>query len=139
MASFNKVILVGNLTRDPEIRYLNNGSALCKFAIAVNKWTPKGDKVLFVNIVAWNRGKFTIAETCNKYLRKGMSVLVEGELEMDEYEDRQGISRKSTQINIDKMEMLGKRGDYADKPRADEADGSFDRIEDTQLDDEIPF
>ena len=77
-ASFNKVILVGNLTRDPEIRYVNSGSAVTKFRIAVNpnKRDAKPEDTMYVDIVAWER----LAETCNTYLKKGSPVLVEGRL-----------------------------------------------------------
>jgi single-strand DNA-binding protein len=84
-ASFNKVILVGNLTRDPEIRYINSGSPVTKFRIAVNpnKRDAKPEDTMYVDIVAWER----LAETCNTYLKKGSPVLVEGRLSIRSYDD----------------------------------------------------
>ena len=78
--SYNKIILVGNLTRDPEIRYVQSGSAVTKFALAVNRRTKNGDDTTFVDIVAWDNGNYKLAETCNTYLEKVacLGVLVEG-------------------------------------------------------------
>ena len=73
--SYNRIVLVGNLTRDPEIRYVDGGGkAVTKFALAVNRKSKGGDETMFVDIVAWDR----LGEICNQYLKKGMSALVEG-------------------------------------------------------------
>ncbi|HZY95839.1 MAG TPA: single-stranded DNA-binding protein [Candidatus Cybelea sp.] len=119
MASFNKVILVGNLTRDPEIRYVNSGSAVTKFRIAVNpnKRDAKPEDTMYVDIVAWER----LAETCNTYLKKGSPVLVEGRLSIRSYDDAklrdesgQPIRRQATEVVISGMQMLSSRRDDAD-------------------------
>jgi single-strand DNA-binding protein len=150
--SYNRVILVGNLTRDPEIRYVQSGSAVTKFALAVNRRTKNGDDTTFVDIVAWDNGNYKLAETCNTYLKKGMSVLVEGRLAIRSYDDKDGNKRKATEVVIDNMQMLDSRG----APRAEGSDGGYERSaaparaggrsaaadgadEDAALEDEIPF
>jgi single-strand DNA-binding protein len=104
--SYNRVILVGTLTRDPEIRYVQSGSAVTNFSIAVNRRTKGGDETTYVDIVAWDSGNYKLAEICNTYLKKGMSVLVEGRLVIRSYEDKAGNKRKQTEIVIDNMQML---------------------------------
>src|SRR5665213_4108271 len=117
--SYNRVILVGNLTRDPEIRYVQSGSAVTKFALAVNRRTKNGDDTTFVDIVAWDSGNYKLAETCNTYLKKGMSVLVEGRLAIRSYDDKDGNKRKATEVVIDAMQMLDSRG----APRTEGGEG----------------
>jgi single-strand DNA-binding protein len=150
--SYNRVVLVGNLTRDPEIRYVQSGSAVTKFALAVNRRTKNGDDTTFVDIVAWDNGNYKLAETCNTYLKKGMSVLVEGRLAIRSYDDKDGNKRKATEVVIDQMQMLDSRGG----PRSDGDGGGYERSsaparpnraasasdgadEDAALEDEIPF
>ncbi len=154
--SYNRIILVGNLTRDPEIRYVQSGSAVTKFALAVNRRSKGGDETTFVDIVAWDNGNFKLAETCNTYLKKGMSVLVEGRLVIRSFDDKDGNKRKATEVVIDQMQML----DRAGAPGANgggarsngDGGGSYDNVrpmskpgatstvhEDEMLDDEIPF
>jgi single-strand DNA-binding protein len=149
--SYNRVILVGNLTRDPEIRYTQSGKGVTKFTLAVNN--PRNrEETTFVDIVAWDR----LGETCNTYLKKGMNALVEGRLVIRSYDDKDGNKRKATEVVIDNMQMLGSRrdsasgdegGDYggghngggrtgAAAPAASPAGG--DAFGD-DLDDEIPF
>jgi single-strand DNA-binding protein len=150
--SYNRVILVGNLTRDPEIRYVQSGSAVTKFALAVNRRTKNGDDTTFVDIVAWDNGNYKLAETCNTYLKKGMSVLVEGRLAIRSYDDKDGNKRKATEVVIDTMQMLDSRGGA--RPDGDGGSGSYERTpvgaragrapsndsdDDAALDDEIPF
>ena len=75
--SYNRIVLVGNLTRDPEIRYVDGGGkAVTKFALAINRKSKAGDETMYIDIVAWDR----LGEICNQYLKKGMSALVEGRL-----------------------------------------------------------
>jgi single-strand DNA-binding protein len=102
--SYNRVILVGNLTRDPEIRYTQSGKGVAKFTLAVNNPRNK-EETTFVDIVAWDR----LGETCNTYLKKGSNCLVEGRLVIRSYEDKDGIKRKATEVVIDNMQMLGSR------------------------------
>jgi len=100
--SFNRVILVGNLVRDPEIRYIGSGAAVTKFTLAVNRRSKQQEETDFVDIVAWEK----LAETCNTYLKKGMSCLVEGRLSIRSYEDKEGQKRKATEVVINTMQML---------------------------------
>jgi single-strand DNA-binding protein len=106
--SYNRVILVGNLTRDPEIRYTQSGKAVTKFTLAVNNPRNK-EETTFVDIVAWDH----LGETCNTYLKKGSNTLVEGRLVIRSYDDpkHQDEKRKATEIVIDNIQMLGGRGD----------------------------
>jgi len=104
--SFNRIILVGNLTRDPEIRYTQSGKGVTKFTLAVNNPRNK-EETTFVDIVAWDR----LGETCNTYLKKGSNALVEGRLVIRSYDDKDGNKRKATEVVIDNMQMLGSRRD----------------------------
>jgi single-strand DNA-binding protein len=148
--SYNRIILVGNLTRDPEIRYIASGSAVTKFSLAINRRTKGGDETMFVDIVAWDK----LGETCNTYLKKGMSTLVEGRLAIRSYEDKEGQKRKSTEVVIDNMQMLGSRQDNpgSGPPRSNGDSAPYEKVssmaakssthtnlDDDQLDDEIPF
>ncbi|MCZ6149688.1 single-stranded DNA-binding protein [Campylobacter ureolyticus] len=104
---FNKVILVGNLTRDIELRYINTGSALGRTGIAVNrKYTVNGEKkeeVCFIDITFWGK----LAEIANQYLRKGSQVLVEGRLMFETWQDQNGQNRSRHSITVENMQMLG--------------------------------
>lgn len=104
--SYNRIILVGNLTKDPEIRYTQSGKGVTKFSLAVNNPRNK-EETTFVDIVAWDR----LGETCNTYLKKGGNVLVEGRLVIRSYDDKDGNKRKATEVVIDNMQMLGSRRD----------------------------
>lgn len=111
MASFNKVILVGNLTRDPEIRYTPKGSAVADIALAVNRnYTletgEKREEVTYVDVVLWAR----LAEIAGEYLKKGRPVLIEGRLQMDTWDDKQS-GQKRTKIRVvgETMQLLGSR------------------------------
>jgi single-strand DNA-binding protein len=116
-ASYNKVILVGNLVRDPEIRYIGSGAGVTKFTLAVNRRTKQQEETDYIDIVAWDK----LAETCNTYLKKGMSVLVEGRLSIRQYDTKEGEKRKATEIVINTMQMLDRPG------RGGEGGGSFER------------
>ena len=96
MANFNKVILAGNLTRDPELRYTPKGLAICKFGLAINrKWSSEGgeqkEEVTFVDVDAFGRQ----AETIGQYLKKGRPILIEGRLRLDQWDDKQTGQKKS--------------------------------------------
>jgi single-strand DNA-binding protein len=107
MRSVNKVILLGNLTRDPELRYTENKKAVCAFGLATNRnWTTdtgeKREETEYHRIVAWDK----LAELCDKYLRKGRKVYVEGRLQSRSYTGQDGIEKFSTEIVIDDMVMV---------------------------------
>jgi single-strand DNA-binding protein len=105
--SINKVILLGNLTRDPELRYTENKKAVCTFGLATNRnWTTetgeKREETEYHRIVAWEK----LAETCDKYLRKGRKVYLEGRLQSRTYTGQDGIEKYSAEIVLDEMVML---------------------------------
>lgn len=109
--SLNKVLLIGNLTRDPELRYTPSGSAVCTFGLATNRsWTTeqgeKKEDVEFVNIVAWNR----LAEICAEFLTRGKQVYVEGRLSTREWEGQDGQKRRSTEVIANEVIFLGSAG-----------------------------
>lgn len=110
MASVNKVILVGNLGRDPEVRYMPNGEAVANFSIATtDQWKDKNgmrqERTEWHNIVLW-RG---LAEVAEKFLKKGQSVFIEGKIRTSSYQDKEGNQRYSTEIVADNMTMLSGR------------------------------
>ncbi len=114
MASYNKVILVGNLTRDPELRHTPSGTAVADLGLAVNRtWTDrntnqKNEETTFVDVTCWSR----TAEIACEYLRKGRPVLIEGRLQMDEWNDKEtGQKRTKLKVVCDSMQMLGSRDD----------------------------
>lgn len=111
MASVNKVILVGNLGRDPEMRYLPSGDAVANLAIATtDKYKDKSGQM--VEQTEWHRVSFfgRTAEVCGQYLKKGSQVYVEGSLRTRKYTDKEGVERYTTEIRGDRMQMLGGRG-----------------------------
>jgi single-strand DNA-binding protein len=110
MASYNRVILVGNLTRDPELRYIPSGTAVSDIGLAVNDRIKRGDQwvdeVTFVDITLWGR----TAEIANEYLSKGSPVLIEGRLKLDRWE-KDGQKHSKLKVVGDKLQMLGSRGE----------------------------
>lgn len=108
---FNKVVLVGSLTRDIELRYSSSGVAIAKTAIATNrKFTKDGTKheeVCFIDITFFGRS----AEVANQYLRKGSKVLVEGRLQLEQWTDQQGQKRSKHSVVVETMQMLDSRTD----------------------------
>ena len=149
MASFNKVILLGNLTRDPEVRYTPKGSAVADLGIAVNRvyTTDSGEKreeTTFVDVTFWGR----TAEVAGEYLKKGRPVFVEGRLQLDSWEDKtSGQKRSKLKVIGETMQLLGGRPGGGAAP--DEA-GSTGAARSTTTpppksapgkpdDDEIPF
>ncbi len=111
MANFNKVFLIGNLTRDPELRYTQQGSAICDFRIAVNRqyMTSDGQKkeeVSFIDINVWGRQ----AESCNRFIKKGSQVFVEGRLKMDSWQDKEtGKNRSRLFVVAERIQFLSYR------------------------------
>jgi single-strand DNA-binding protein len=115
MSGVNKVILVGNLGSDPQIRYTPNGTAVANFSIATterftNKNGEKESRTEWHRIVAWGR----LAEICNEYLKKGKQVYVEGRIQSRQWEDKDGTKRTSFEIIANSMVMLGRAGDAGD-------------------------
>ncbi len=113
--SYNRITLVGNLTRDPEIRYVDGGGkAVTKFSLAINRKSKAGDETMYIDIVAWDR----LGEICNQYLKKGMSTLVEGRLSIRDYTNKDGEKRKAVEVVASDMQML-------DSKRSAEGGGSY--------------
>jgi single-strand DNA-binding protein len=115
MANINRVVLVGNLTRDPELRTTPNGTSVCKLRIAVNtrqkdnatgQW---GDKPNYFDVTVWGNQ----AESCSQYLSKGRPVGVDGRLDWREWEAQDGSKRQAVEIIADTVQFLGARGDDA--------------------------
>lgn len=110
MASYNRVILVGNLTRDVEVRYIPSGTAVSEIGLAVNRHYKKHDKceeeTTFVDVTLWGRD----AEVAGEYLAKGRPVLIEGRLQLDSWEDKQtGQKRSKLRVVCEKMQLLGEK------------------------------
>ena len=110
MASFNRVLLIGNLTRDPELRYIPSGTAVTTFTLAVNRTykTPSGEKkedVSFIRVVVWGK----MGEVCAEYLKKGSSAFVEGRLQSRSWDAPDGQKRSITEVNALNVQFLGGR------------------------------
>ena len=125
-ANLNKTFLIGNLTRDPELRYIPSGTAVANFGLAVNrKYTnsdgEKMDDVCFVDVVAWDK----LAEICGEYLFKGSPVFIEGRLQMDSWEQDDGQKRSKLKVVAQNIQFLG--------------GGKADDSEEKDSDDDIPF
>ena len=117
--SVNKVILVGNLGKDPELRYTAAGAAVVTFSLATTdrfKDKDGNQKTEWHNIIAWRQ----LAEICGKYLHKGKQVYIEGRIQYRTYDDRDGNKRYITEVVADQMQMLGSRG-------GDESGGGYNR------------
>ena len=131
--SLNKVLLIGNLTRDPEIRYTSSGAAVCSFGMATNRsWKDSEGEIKeeaeFHNLVAWNK----MAEVCYQILAKGMKVYVEGELRTRSWEDEaSGTTKYRTEIKLNEMILLdskGKRGAGGGATETEEAPAASKEI-----------
>lgn len=152
----NKVILIGNLGQDPELRYTGSGTAVCNMRLATNESykDSNGDlveKTEWHNIVAWAR----LAEICGEYLKKGSQVYFEGSLQTRQWEDKEGQTRYTTEVKAREMMMLSDRGSSNDydqsrpsggyqqrpqqqqrQPQQQPADGGYDTF---GPDDDLPF
>src|SRR5919202_6109886 len=128
----NKVQIIGNLGADPEMRYTPSGTAVTNFRVAVSRTRrgPDGnniDETEWFRIVAWDSPNYKLAEICDKYLRKGSKVYVEGRLQSRKYLDRDNIERTAVEIVASEMIMLDGRGDG--EMGAAGAEGGMDRME----------
>jgi single-strand DNA-binding protein len=127
MASFNKVVLMGNLTRDPEIKQLPNGSAVGQIGLAVNRtWFDKAtnqrkEEVTFVDVTLWGRD----AEVAGEYLAKGRAVLIEGRLSLDTWDDKAtGQKRSKLKVTGERLVLMGGKGEKSDAPQEPVQGGS---------------
>jgi len=153
MASFNKVILVGNLTRDPELRVTASGSTICKLGLAVSRTyaTRDGERreeTTFVDIDAFGKQ----AEVISKYMRKGRPILVEGRLKLDQWETNDGQKRSKLGVVLENFQFMGGRDDNAGgsdggggyensspPQRSSSASSSSYSSDDDTLDEDVPF
>ena len=153
MANYNKVVLIGNLTKDPEVRYIPSGTAVADLSLAINETfkNKAGEQVentCFVDVVAWARQ----AETCGEYLSKGSPVLVEGSLQLDKWQNKEGENRSKLRVRAERVQFLGspKNAEFSDgeaptqerkAPAADQAPVVPDApdVNSTGDDDNLPF
>jgi single-strand DNA-binding protein len=124
MASLNKVLLMGNLTRDPELRYTQSGSAVCELGMAINRTymsnNEKKEDVCFVDVNVWGRQ----AESCSRYLKKGSPLFVEGRLNFDQWNDKEtGKSRSKLRVVAERTQFLGSGGREDDGNNGDSYNG----------------
>ncbi len=131
MASYNRVVLVGNLTRDIELKYIPSGTAVAEMGLAINDRVKKGDQwvdeTVFVDVTLWGR----TAEVANEYLSKGSPCLIEGRLKLDTWE-KDGQKRSKLRVVADKLQLLGGRDGHKSEPRDAPAPAP-------PPDDDIPF
>ena len=135
----NKVILVGNLGKDPELRYTNSGVAVASFSLATSDSSKDAegnvqDRTQWHNLVAWRK----LAEICAEYLKKGSKVYVEGKLQYRTYDDKNGVKRYVTEIWMDNMVMLDSRGGAQGAPSESEPSAQRDEPATPKADD-LPF
>jgi single-strand DNA-binding protein len=132
--NLNKVMLIGNLTRDPEVRQTANGKSVASFAVATNMvWQDasgnKQERAEFTNVVAWGK----LADICGRYLKKGGKIYVEGRLQTRDWTGKDGIKRYSTEVVLENMIMLDSRGSGSapfvpGTPSAPQASSNSDEI-----------
>jgi single-strand DNA-binding protein len=132
-ASLNKVMLIGNLTRDPELRYIPSGQAVSTFTVAVNRTYnsqsgEKKEEVNFIRVVVWGR----VAENCNEYLRKGSPVFVEGRLQNRSWDGPDGSKRSTTEVIAQSVQFLSRA------PRSSEAPAEAPAEEENAIFEESP-
>ena len=146
MASFNKIVIVGYLGRDPELRYTPQGIAVCNFSVATTEKRKDSrtgepqDVTTWFKVTLWRR----LAELANQYLSKGKQVYIEGRLRQEEYTDRDGVKRTSLVVDATDMHFLGTKGDEVGEAYTSQASqgqrqpGGADDMEPPQ-DNDIPF
>jgi single-strand DNA-binding protein len=147
MASFNKITIVGYLGRDPEIRYTSDGTPVCSFSVATTerKKDKSGDfqdVTTWFRITAWRR----LAEIANQYLSKGKQVYIEGKLSQSEYQDKDGNTRTTLEVNCSDLQFIGPRGEeggyQSERPASRESssrESSAPEMPSHISDDDIPF
>ena len=131
MVSFNRVILAGNLTRDPELRFTNNGVPVCGFGIAVNRVRSKNEEVDFFDVSAWRE----LGETIANYKKKGDPILIEGRLQFRSWEAQDGSKRNKVDVVADNIQFLGR----ADGSGGDGGQGAAQSGQRGQSQDNVDF
>ena len=140
MASLNKVLLIGNLGKDPEVRYTGSGQAVASFPLATserfkNKNGEWEERTEWHSIVLWGRQ----AETAKDYLAKGKTVYIEGRLQTRKWQDKDGRDRYTTEVVGDRMQFVGPKGDGGGRQGRDETSAVYDDPAAFNADDDIPF
>ena len=138
--SVNKVILVGRLGKDPEVRYTQSGTAVTNFNMATSRKYKKNEEKVeeteWHKIVAFGRQ----AEICGEYLQKGKQIYIEGRLQTREWEDKEGNRRWTTEVVLENMQMLGSRSDAGISPPPPSAGADpFNKTQEDIPDDDVPF
>lgn len=139
MANYNRVILLGNLTRDPELTHAPSNTPVCKFGLAVNrKWNDSGgqkrEEVCFVDCTSFGRQ----AETLNQYMRKGRPLLIEGRLHFSQWQGQDGQRRSKLEVIVERFQFLGSKAD--DESAAPATDTEQHRLPTAdEMDGDIPF
>lgn len=132
MASFNRVILMGNMTRDPELKYLPSNMAVCEFGLAVNhRWRDKEgnqkEDVCFIDCACFGRA----GEIINQYMAKGRAILIEGRLKLDSWTGQDGQKRSKHSVVVENFQFVGNRGEGGGAPAArgpaESSTGGYDR------------
>jgi single-strand DNA-binding protein len=147
MASFNKTILMGNLTRDPQVKYTPSGSAVAEVSLAVNRtWFDKAtnqrkEEVTFVDVTLWGRD----AEVAGEYLAKGRSVLIEGRLTLETWDDKTtGQKRSKLKVTAERLVLMGGKSEKSETPQESVPQGTSNWTEAaekqvTGADEDVPF
>lgn len=139
MASINKVILIGNLGKDPEVRHFENGGSLARFSLATSETYTNKETNEKVTQTEWHtvvtRGGLA-SKVVEPYLKKGNSVYIEGRLRTRSWEDKDGVTRYTTEVLCDNLEMLGKKSGSSESSSANESTSSS--LQDAP-DDDLPF
>lgn len=135
----NRVILLGRLTKDPEVKYTANSKVVCQINLAVDR--PFSDKdgkreADFIPVIIWGKS----AEACGNYLSKGQRALFEGRLQIRQYEDKQGAKRYATEVVCERLEYIERKADAAQGGQQDAQQGGFSSMgEQVPFNEEIPF
>jgi len=141
--SVNKVFLIGNVGKDPDVRYLEKGVAVANFPLATTErgytmanGTQVSDRTEWHNIVLWRN----LAEIAEKYVRKGSQIFIEGKIKTRSYEDKTGVKRYITEIYAENMQMLGKREQQSSEAAAESATPIVNEEPDVEeINDDLPF
>lgn len=146
MANFNRVILLGNLTRDPELRVTPKGTSVCQFGLAVNRVYRVGEdtqeETTFVDLEAWGKQ----AEIISKYVSKGNPLFIEGRLKFDSWESKEGEKRSKLKVIVENMQLMGSRsesgggqgsGNYAPSKRSSDQPSKPAPSDD--IEEDVPF
>ncbi|MFW2330747.1 MAG: single-stranded DNA-binding protein [Nitrospinota bacterium] len=137
MASLNKVCLIGNLTRDPELRYTPSGVAIARFGLAMNRKYKAGDElkeeVTFVDIVVWGKQ----GESCSEYLAKGRQVAIDGRISYSSWETNEGTKRSKHEVVAERVIFLGSKSDGGGANRETDSSSSSSAVDENF--DDVPF